>query len=671
MSILQAVLIFLTAASMGNVRLPLHTKGEKIMDQNDNPVILRCVNWFGINDKGAVLGGLHRRGLDILIRYIAALNFNCVRIPYSVAVVLGDYKLEQPVLEKALEKNPKMLKEHRDSNNIAYDLMKYSVERIAKQKLGVILNNHISKNQWGPGVEDEELWHTKAYPEDKWLEHLAIISRDFAHQDYVIGIDLRSNIRPTKVFQRMPDWKTNDPETSWGVAAAKGAVRVHNNAPNMLIIVGGVYYCQLLCRVQELPLHDAFPNKIVYTAHAYRWFNFRFLLHEMLEKHVRLMLVLICTFWSLTLIGILLSKKHSNDPKTKWFLRSLNVFYTRPKSVSRGIFFIATIFSILSIILLNVALFFSYTCMTYAQHISQTCFTVTFFMSVFAAMLWLWKGFESLWAKFVVVEAIIEIEDVVAQNTHSASEEKTFRLEPEKTQEPQELFHMTFLAGLFCFAVYVSTLLLKEYFLGYSFFKGDLDFSWGYLVKERIAPVWLSQFGIDDLNQTSEDKLWWNHTLRYINEMELGFAYWPFNGQQQFDGQRQDLGKEEKYGIVDANYVYLRSPEKMKSLAKLGSKIPLVLHLTCEIHVNRLRTREKCYPAAVPPTEMKEDDEVLALGKMKMSLPALASEDENKNWERIILNFLNNSNTSEEKLAHQHWFLKKTEMQRESKKIPN
>ena len=56
---------------------------------------------------------------------------------------------------------------------------------------------------------------------------------------------------------------------------------------------------------------------------------------------------------------------------------------------------------------------------------------------------------------------------------------------------------------------------------------GVWDASWGYLVKQNIAPVLVGEFGTK--LETSSDKQWLKKLVTYLDRYGFSFAYWSFN----------------------------------------------------------------------------------------------------------------------------------------------
>jgi len=92
----------------------------------------------------------------------------------------------------------------------------------------------------------------------------------------------------------------------------------------------------------------------------------------------------------------------------------------------------------------------------------------------------------------------------------------------------------------------------------YGYLQEEYDENWGYLVRENIAPVWVGEFGADEGGETDT---WFLHLLRYTEELELGWSYWPL------DGAKEDINNEETYGILQMDYLRYRDPGKLQLLA--------------------------------------------------------------------------------------------------------
>src|SRR5271167_2314804 len=83
---LVVVLLLLVPLSMlaqQQIRPPLHTSGQEILDSAAHVVRLTSVNWYGFDQKEYVAGGLDHAPLAAIIDQILAIGVNSVRLPWA------------------------------------------------------------------------------------------------------------------------------------------------------------------------------------------------------------------------------------------------------------------------------------------------------------------------------------------------------------------------------------------------------------------------------------------------------------------------------------------------------------------------------------------------------------------------------------------------------------
>lgn len=66
------------------IELPLSTRGAKIIDAKGQQVVLRGVNWFGMETETHVPHGLWKRDYKQILGQIKSLGYNLIRLPYSL-----------------------------------------------------------------------------------------------------------------------------------------------------------------------------------------------------------------------------------------------------------------------------------------------------------------------------------------------------------------------------------------------------------------------------------------------------------------------------------------------------------------------------------------------------------------------------------------------------------
>ncbi|CAE8587724.1 unnamed protein product, partial [Polarella glacialis] len=122
--------------------------------------------------------------------------------------------------------------------------------------------------------------------------------------------------------------------------------------------------------------------------------------------------------------------------------------------------------------------------------------------------------------------------------------------------------------------------------VSYENYEKSRDFSWGFMLNDNHAPVWIGEFG-----DGGADGVWWNHFLQYAKEKDLDWCYWSLDGVRYpkgmvIDGgymsgsQRLDSGPDgfaedsvDAYGLVRTDYVGLKSPEQMLQLISIQAPV--------------------------------------------------------------------------------------------------
>ena len=255
LSLLFLVLTGLTClAQPPRITPPLHTEGYRIFDSAKHPVRLTSVNWYGFDQKEYVAGGLDHAPLAEIILQIQQIGVNSVRIPWA------NETLEHNPFPPAysISANPQF------KNMRAMEIMDAVIAALASAHIMVILDNHVSRADWCCSETDGNgLWYNTDYPEDHWLADWKAIARRYRNQPWVIGADLRNELRSGAT------WGGSDPKLDWHAAAERGGNAVLSANPRLLIMVEGPEYSTNLSGFDKLPLHLPVPDRLVYSPHAY------------------------------------------------------------------------------------------------------------------------------------------------------------------------------------------------------------------------------------------------------------------------------------------------------------------------------------------------------------------------------------------------------------------
>jgi endoglucanase len=237
-----------------DIHPPLHTSGHKIVDAAGHTVRLTSVNWYGFDEKEYVVGGLDHAPLEAIIGQISAIGVNSVRLPWANETLEHD----PLVPDYAVKANPSLRGKH------SLEIMDLVIAALARAHIMVVLDNHVSRADWCCNESDGNgLWYTDEYPEAKWLSDWQAMVRRYRHQPWVIGADLRNELRSGA------QWGGSNPKLDWHAAAERGGNAILAANPNLLIMVEGPSYSTDLTGFGALPVVLSVANRLVYSPHAY------------------------------------------------------------------------------------------------------------------------------------------------------------------------------------------------------------------------------------------------------------------------------------------------------------------------------------------------------------------------------------------------------------------
>ncbi|ROT40081.1 cellulase [Sodiomyces alkalinus F11] len=247
--------------SITSYALPLRTQGRNIIDQKGRRFKLHSVNWYGGSDELFVVGGLDVRHRNDIAATIRRMGFNSVRLPYADELVVAN-----PVIPESLvAANPDL------AGRRALDVFEAVTAALTDAGLAVIINNHITHATWCCGADPcDAAWYNGhlgplcriRQTEADWIRHWEEVMVRFVDNPFVIGADLRNEVRGF--------WGTM-PWSKWAAAAEKAGNRLLRIRSDWLIIVGGTESNNDLSGVAERPVVLDVPHRVVYTAHVYAW----------------------------------------------------------------------------------------------------------------------------------------------------------------------------------------------------------------------------------------------------------------------------------------------------------------------------------------------------------------------------------------------------------------
>lgn len=249
----------LANAAIPSIQPPLSTNGSQIIDATGKPVLLRGVNWFGIETETHTPHGLWLRDYKDMITQIKSLGYNVIRLPYSVQA-LSSTNISGVNFSIG---NNKYLQ-----NKTPLEVMDLVIQEAKNQGLLILLDSHQLSDYRIP-----ELWYGDGYTEADWIATWKALATRYKNQPNVIGADLKNEPHG------QARWGNNNQATDWRLAAERCGQAIQAIAPNWLIVVEGVgnvpeknqWYWDggNLEGVKQFPVRLTRARKLVYSPHEY------------------------------------------------------------------------------------------------------------------------------------------------------------------------------------------------------------------------------------------------------------------------------------------------------------------------------------------------------------------------------------------------------------------
>ncbi|MBW4498218.1 MAG: glycoside hydrolase family 5 protein [Scytonema hyalinum WJT4-NPBG1] len=250
---------------------PLSTRGSRIVDAKGRVVLMRGVNWFGIELKEHVPHGLWVRDYKDMLAQIKSLGYNVIRLPYSVQALrsrdIGGINFYIGANKNLRGKTP-------------IEVMDIVIQEAQRQGLFILLDSHTLKDEKIP-----ELWYGDGFTEKDWIDTWVLLAKRYKNQANVIGADLKNEPHGRA------SWGTGNRATDWRLAAERAGNKILSVNPNWLIVVKGVqknvpgeklthWWGGNLEGVRRYPVRLKVPRKLVYSPHEYGgadqpWFSVR------------------------------------------------------------------------------------------------------------------------------------------------------------------------------------------------------------------------------------------------------------------------------------------------------------------------------------------------------------------------------------------------------------
>lgn len=306
----------------------LTTNGHWIVSAS-NPsckVRLAGVTWYGFQSTNFVLAGLDFKPIDVILKTIANLGFNSVRIPLSDQLVKYNSKIV--INPKWMKAEPPAFRRHLHP----LTLLDRVVAQAKADHLMIILDNHFSKARNASDVANHSnarprasrrtarrasssyacrattacpLWYGAGYTQRQWIADWVSLTKRYLNNPTVIGYDLRNE--PHTNWQGH-NWNLHDylnggatwgpcpkrlcgsmagqykPSSNWIAGAEAGGNAILKINPHLLMFVEGTqlypkpsakrkvepyWWGSILKGVALHPVRFDVPNQLVYSPHEW------------------------------------------------------------------------------------------------------------------------------------------------------------------------------------------------------------------------------------------------------------------------------------------------------------------------------------------------------------------------------------------------------------------
>lgn len=193
---------------------------------NAQHFLIKAMNWEGFNTQHLMLQGLDRKDLSSIVVDLKGKGFNTIRMPFSNEMLhhnddspTGGCFYKDPRFDKVFTRNPALnyLRMERAGKTCTRprDAF-YNMVRILTEEHGlyVVLDNHnIAIDYWeevDKKIEDH-LWYGQNYTEDQWLNDWRDVVTMFSGNAKVVGYELRNEVQATKIGSdyHFPVWGDN------------------------------------------------------------------------------------------------------------------------------------------------------------------------------------------------------------------------------------------------------------------------------------------------------------------------------------------------------------------------------------------------------------------------------------------------------------------------------
>lgn len=241
-----------------------HTSGAQIVDENNQPVRMTGVNWFGGETSNNTFHGLWSRGYKSMIDQMVELGYNSIRVPFSNDL----FKSGTTTNSIDASKNPDLV------GLKPLDVIDKVISYAGSKGMRILLDRHRPDSG-----SQSALWYTSSVSEETWINDWKTLAAKYKGNPVVIGADLHNEPHNDKSATAGSCWGCGDAKRDWRLAAERAGNAILKVNPDWLIVVEGVdsvpdaqaagWWGGNLSGAAKYPVRLDKPEKLVYSAHDY------------------------------------------------------------------------------------------------------------------------------------------------------------------------------------------------------------------------------------------------------------------------------------------------------------------------------------------------------------------------------------------------------------------
>ena len=226
---------------------------QMVSVENDVPVRLKSVNWFGAEGENYTPHGTWAVTWKSIIDDIKSMGFNCIRLPFSGDMTTVGRTPPPTAFEEVL--NADLL------GKTSLEIFDMILDYCFEQKLYVVLDHH--RRNAGQGADGSPIGTD--YTQTNWLSSWSVMANRYKDHPSVVGADVHNEPHDHS-------W------SAWATLAENCGNHILGIAPKWLIFVEGVgdnpdatsyWWGGALKGVATRPVVLTVPNKVVYSPHEY------------------------------------------------------------------------------------------------------------------------------------------------------------------------------------------------------------------------------------------------------------------------------------------------------------------------------------------------------------------------------------------------------------------